>query len=516
MITAEITVYMDFGNAILDAQGNAILDAQDAEILDSGFNNVAVDVLAGVNWKVGNSGRTVFDRVPDIGTASFSLKNSTANSAGTAGYYSPDHSAVRRDFGLDSAVRISITEGVTEHQEFEGRISRIEPTSGSFGERATRVYCEDWLAEAARDSIRGITVQTNKRDDELLTTLLALASHQPSATDFSIGDDTYTYALHDENSDTSSLMRVFQKLMMSGMGKLYIKNYNTLVYRSRSDMLLSGTAEATLADTMSSVKVTRDKKQRVKEIITTTFPAQLDTTPAVLWASQREITVPAGSSVTFDVSLRDPSGRATRVAATSIEAAIANTDFKMSSVSGSGTDLNGNCSIAYDLKADVVTVTISNSSASLGHIWFYQIRGSGVYLYEPLSITGVTGQPDGESLRIEMVYQDDNNVGEDISNLLLYWYVLDQSEVEDVTFIANKTQDLMDAAGLVCGSLVAVSETQTGINNNFFINGIQKSYLPGKLLQVTWNLVPANQVSGVCRLDVVGLAELDSTAILGA
>ena len=516
MITPEITISMNFGNALLDAEGNAILDALDAEILDSGFATVAADVLAGVTWKVGNSGRTVFDRVPDIGTASFKLKNSTANSAGTAGFYSPDHASVGRYFGLDTVVRIAITEGVTTHQEFEGRISRISPTAGSYRERATMVYCEDFMADAARDSVRGITVQTNKRDDELLTSLLALASHAPVATDFSIGDDTYTYAFHDENSDKSSLMRIFQKLMMSGMGKLFIKNYNTLVYRSRSDMLLAGTPEAVLTGTMNNLTVTRDKKQRVKEIVVTTFPAQIDSTPAVLWASQREISIPAGQSITFDVALRDPSGRATRVAATSLEAAVANTDFKMSSVSGSGTDLNANFSAVYQLKADVVTVTLSNSSASLGHVWFYQIRGLGIYLYEPLSNTGLTGQPDGEILHVEMVYQDDNNVGEDIANLLLYWYVLDQSDVEDVTFTANSTQELMDAACLPCGSLVTITEDQTGISSNFFINGIQKNYQPGKILRVTWNLVPANQISGVCRLDVTGLAELDSTAYLGA
>ena len=516
MITSEISVSMNFGSAILDAAGNAILDAQDAEILDAGFATVEVDVLAGVSWKVGNSGRTVFDRVPDIGSASFQLKNSTANSAGTAGYYSPDHLSVRRDFGLDTIVRIALTENGNVHPQFEGRISRIEPAMGTYRERSTKVYCEDWMAEAARDNIRGITVQTSKRDDEILTTLLALSSHQPNSTVFSVGDDTYTYALHDEHSDTSSLMRVFQKTMLSGFGKIYIKDYNTLVYKSRSDLLLSGTPDAVLDNEMSDMKVTRDKKQRVKEIIVTTFPGQADTTPVVLWALQREITIPAGSSVTFDVRFRDPSGRSKRVAATSLTAAVANTDFKMSSISGSGTDLNANFSAVYELKADLATVTLSNSAATTGHIWFYQIRGLGVYLYEPLSNTIDTGQPDGETLQIDMVYQDDNYVGEDIASLLYYWYLLDQSDVEDVTFYANKNQTLTDYAMLPCGSLVTITEDQTGISSNFFVNGIQKNYLRGKVLAVTWNLVPANQVSGVCRLDVVGLAELDSTAYLGA
>ena len=516
MISSTVNLYMDFGSAILDAESNAILDAEGNEILDGGYVAVTPDVIAGISYSQGNTGRTIFVRVGNIGTANFVLDNSEANSNNTKGYYSPDHLSVRHDFGLDTTIRISITEGATEHEEWEGRITRIIPIAGAYRERKTQIICEDWMADAARDSIRGITVQTSKRDDEIITTLLALASRLPAGTDLSVGDDTYTYALHDENSDTSSLMRVFQKLCMSGFGKIYLTGYSNLTYRSRSDLLLSGTPSAILDNTMTGLTVTRDKKQRVKTIIVKTFPVQIDTSAAVLWASQREIQIPGGSSIEFDISLRDPSGRAVRVAATSITAAVANTDYKLSSVSGSGTDLNANFTASYALKADVVSVILSNSSGSLGYLWFYQVRGIGVYLYEPVANTVETGQPDGEVLEIEMIYQDDNNVGEDIATLLNYWYLLDQSDVESVTFIANTNQTLMDAAFVACNSLVTITEAQTGIDANFLINGWSKYVMPGQLLQVTWNLAPANQITGACRLDVVGLAELDSTAYLGA
>ena len=63
---------------------------------------------------------------------------------------------------------------------------------------------------------------------------------------------------------------------------------------------------------------------------------------------------------------------------------------------------------------------------------------------------------------------------------------------------------------------MTIYETQTGIASSFIVNGISKTLLAGKYIQVTWYLTYANQVSGVCKLDVVGLAELDSTAVLGA
>ena len=504
---------------LVDGSGNILVDGSGNILTGSGWMDVSANVLTDgdITWSRGNTGRTVFDRVANIGSMRFTLNNSEYNSALLAGYYSPDHLNVSADFNLSTEVRLTITENSVVHQEWQGTISRIQPEANQNGKKRTVITAEDWMAHAYRDKIRGITVQTNKRDDQILTTLLALASIQPFGTDFSTGDDTYTYSLHDENSLTSTLARVFQKLAMSGLGKIFLTGYGTLTYRSRSGLILSGTPAATLDDTMSDIRVYRDKSQRVQDVIVSTYPVQLDTTPAVLWASQREITIPASDSVTFDISLRDPSGRATRVSATAITAAVANTDYKMSSVSGSGTDMNANFSAAYDLKADVVTVTLANSHASnTGYVWFYQVRGTGVYLYEPRTVSDVTGQPDGETLDVDMVYQDDPAVGDDILGLLVLWNIGDQTQVESVAFIDNTNQTLMSAAFLDCNELVSIAETQTGINSNYLINGWTKTLSKGTIITPTWYLASANQLTGVCFLDVVGLAELDSTAYLGA
>lgn len=512
-----ITVEMNLTGYLVDQSGNYLVDQNGDFLVADAWNDVTADVLAtGPTWTRGNNGRTIFDRVSDIGSFTFALNNSISNSDGTDGVYSPDRSFVKARFGLSTAVRITITEGINTHEEWQGVISYIQPEAGQYRNRRTMITCEDWMAHAHRDKIRGITVQTNKRDDEILTTLIALAANAPLATDFSTGDDTYTYALHDENSFTSTLARVFQKLAMSGLGKIFLTGYETLTYRSRSDLILSGTPSAILTDTMMDLKVSRSKSQRVKEIFVTVFPAELDASPVVIWQAQRELSLDAGESTTFDISFRDPSGRATRVAALSLETLQADTDFKFSSVSGSGNDLNANLSYSVELKADIATVTLTNTAGVTGYLWLHQQRGYAVYLYEPVTSQPDTGQIDGETLDVEMVYQDDPFVGQDISTLLNYWFVLDVSDVESVTFIANSSQTLMDAAFLVPGDLVAIQETQTGINGNYIINGTSKTWLAPSIIQVTWYLAPANQVGGVCRLDVVGLAELDSTAYLGA
>lgn len=502
---------------LVDESGNTLVDESGNTLVADGWKDISADVFAtSCVWTRGNNGRTIFDRVADIGTFSFILNNSEFNSEGTATLYSPDSASVVAYFGLDAKIRMTITENSVTHQEWQGKITSISPAFGTYGEQTTRITCEDWMANAYRDKIRGITVQTDKRDDQLLDTLLLLSSIQPLATDFSTGDDVYTYALHDENSLTSTLGRVFQKIAMSGLGRIYLTGYETLTYRSRSNLILVGTPDAVFSDNMQSLKVTRRKNQRVREIFVTTYPSEINAAAVVLWQAQKELVLNAGETKQFDISLRDPSGRATRVAALSLTAPVANTDYKFSSTTGTGTDLNASLGITVTSKADIATVSVTNNAIVTGYLWFHQQRGIGVYLYEPVTSYGETGQLDGETINVDMIYQDDENIGEDIKDLLIYWHAFDQSDVESMSFVANYSQDFMTAAFLSPGALITVTETQTGINENFIVNGIKKRFLSPYVIEVTWSMIKANQLSDVWFLEVAGASELDSTTRLGA
>lgn len=517
-VPCTLTVEMTAEAFLVDQDGNFLVDENGDNLTAAGWQDVTADVMTSQapTWTQGNNGNSLFDRVGNVGSFVFVLNNASSNSAGLVGYYSPDHNNRETFFGLDAKVRVTVSEGVNDHEEWYGKIVKIEPIPGQYGERKTQITCEDWMSFAYTDNIRGITVQLDKRDDEILETLIALASEAPLDTDFSTGDDTYSYALHDETSDTSSLARVFQKLAMSGMGRINLMNWGVLTYRPRSGSLIETEPQAILTDSMLSMSASRNKANRVKNVTVSTFPVQRDTSPAVLWTAQRELSISAGDTKIFDVYLRDPSGRATRVAALSLETPIANTDYKFSSVSGSGSDLNANLGISYELKADIVTVSLTNNAGATGYLWVHQIQGTGLYLYEPVAATGDTGQPDGQNLVIDMVYQDDPSVGEDIAGLVTSWYAADQTDVDAVTFNANRDQDHMDAAFLVPGDLVQINETQTGIGRNYFINGTSKTMTVYNVLMVTWYLVQANQISSAWFLEVPGFSELDSTTILGA
>jgi len=522
MTSLTVALKMDFGGHILDEASRFITDEADRYILDQSFFDVNADGdllnTVPLSYRKGVMSNELPDRVGDVGTAVFGLNNSNRNSAGLAGYYSPEHGNVRAGFGLDTIIQIELTGAATTILDFRGRVSIIDPEPGQYLSRVTNVTAEDWFGYATDTPLRGITVQTSKRDDQLLTTLLALAPVQPDATDFDTGDDTYTYALHTENSDSQSLISVMQKITESGFGKLFVRgsttSAETLTYINRTNTLLTSSPVATLDNSMTGLNITRNKRRRVKTVIVRTYPVQADSSDVVLWVSQQEIALTTGQSVEFDVFFRDPDGKAVRVAATSLLAAVAGTDFNFSSVSGSGSDLNSSLSVSYNLQADIATVTLTNNSGSTGYLLVgYQIRGKATYIYEPHSSVVQTGQTTGETMLIDMPYQDDVFVGDDIADLVATWYAVDQSYIDSVSFVGNTNDTLMGYALTVQpGDLIEITETQTGITSGtYFVQGIEKNIQSG-IIRVTWVTIPANQISGVFILDVSAL-DVD---ILGA
>lgn len=542
--SAVLSLWLDVGENITDGVSDPILDETGDEINDGQFVSEPSSLCASVpvTVKTGNFGNGIKDRVANIGTAKFALYNydltdESGNVISETGWYSPDHANCRSGFGLDTRVLMVyvVTVGIYQfiYPVFYGKISAIEPMDGQYGERLTLVTAEDWMAEATRVPVRGLTVQVGQRDDQILTSLLALVQRAPYDTDFSTGVEAYNYALHDELGERTKVIGVLQKLMQSGMGKCYLhysfnfSKLDILVYRTRTNLMDASIIVATLDNSMQRLTVRRRTDKRIKRVTTVTYPSQVDASDVVLWTLQKEITLLAGASYTFTARFRDPSGKSTRVAAASLATLLAGTDYSFSSSSGSGTDLNANLLITVALGADQADVTITNSAPIVGYLWQMQLRGKGIYLYEPIEHIQETEFEDGDYLTVDMPYQDDFGVGDDVAVLLKSWYDHDTSEVESVEFMANINEGFTDvvayglslyrAAGYVeVGDLVSIHEAQTGIYGTYFVNGIERSFIFGaNHIMVRWALEKANLVQNLFYLDIPGSCELDSTPVLG-
>ena len=519
-VTFDLELQMDVCSDLLDPDGYVVNDP-DGEAIQvlGGWVNVLGDTRGSVpiEFSRGNQGNDIVDRVGDEGVLTCGMDNSEHNSAGLAGYYSPDHINLRATFGQDVATRLKITYDGTDYYDWQGKVNSILPLSGIAGERVSYVTCLDYMHELYKADFQDIAVQTNKRDDELLALITAKAEVEPEETDYDTGGYEYPYAFHDQKLGTSKLINAVQRLMMSGLGKVFVRGSTTsgevLTYINLSNIINASTPVAALYDNMTGLDVVRDDTNKIKSVYVTTHPVEVDGSPVVLWQLNSEISIAAGESKTFLMSLRDPNGRATHVSALSLEDPVADTDYKFSSVSGSGNDLNGSVSFEFSEGTYSYEVTVTNNAAVTGYLWFFKPRGTGVYLYEPTTTKEETGQGSGKSLTVDMFYQDDPNVGTDVTAIVKNWYEENNSNVRTARFIANTSEELMLAALTVqCGDYVTIYETLTGINSGFVVNGTKKKIVNGNFLYVEWTLCNAQTISNMFVLDVDAL---DSSGILG-
>ena len=528
-VNPTLTFEMQLHNtAILDAEGNAILDATDEAVMDAAISwaDLLADTRSSVPIRIrkGNFGGSQLDRVADVGTMSFALDNTTGNSGGKLGYYSPSHANARYGFDETAKVRVSLASAGNTRYKFQGiRLDSIDPISGQYGPRLTGCVAVDWMDEAMTAPAKGLTVQLLKRDDQLITSLLAVMDNQPEDTEVATGPDQYGAAFSDVRSESTTVAGVLQDLAQSGLGTIFLNGDDTtgevLKYRSRHTLLGSSTPSADLDDEMMSMKAPRLSKNRIREAITVTHPVRVDAAATTeLYVLQKEVVITAGDTVTFSGRYVDPNNESRRITGTSIVAPlVAGTHYKFSSSSGSGEDLNASLGVTATMNADTADFSFVNNAAVTGYLWFLKVIGKGLYPYDEVEHRSIdTDILKGQTLNFDMIYQDDFSIGRYASESLLSWESQTENERPVVQFKANRTAALMAAAILVePGDMVQITETVTGVDRQFFVNGVELDIKHGgRDIDVYWSCVPAQTATDFCILDLIGSAELDSTAKL--
>ena len=496
------------------------------------FNGIWTDIYADTLGSTplrmlrGIRGSRPTDRVAQTGTMSFALNNSANNSGSLLGLYSPDHTNAKRGFEVGMKTRLKFTYSGSPYYKYRGKVSEITPSAGQYLDRSTRVQCVDWMDDAAKHKISGIAVQTNQTGDQLVTTAVGNMAVSPNSTSYGSGLDTYAYAFHTSRDEKTTVLNIFQKTALSGMDNVFVRGNSTtgevLVYQTRHDRVKETTSQVTLNDTMIKLRVKRPINLVYNKINIVTYPTEVDADATTVLATlQKELSLNAGASHTMTMRYRDPSGAATRVSGTAMVTPVADTDYKMSSVSGDGgNDLNDDLGVSVTFGGNTASITLTNNHASsVGYVNLFQLRGKGIYLYDPSEYiaSDSTSQSDYgvRPLSYNMPYQDDPNVGVDFGDVLLDWYKDPVSYAEYVEFIANKNDTLMTAAlGVEIGELVTITETLTGINTNYFVNAIDLRIQGKNTITCGWHLFRAADVQWWVLGDA-SLGKLGDTTILG-
>ena len=491
------------------------------------WTNVSADVLNApyIKWRYGIGRDDPTSFVADTGQLEFWLDNSHRNSGAVAGYYSPGHASARAGFELGLRVRVKSTYSAADRYQFHGRISEIQPLAGRYGSRRTRVVVTDYMEEMSSRYVDLLPLQDDQTSDELMTTLIATMDFAPLATSFDVGPETFPSAFHDIQGERMTVSSVAQKIVQSDLSKLWVRGDatggETLVLANRQDDI-GKSSQLTLTDTMIDLSISRSRSDIYNKVVVSYKPIDEGSSNEVLYNLPEEQSIAPGRPLVFTALYRDPDGGA-RISGKTMVTPVADTDFKFSSVSGSGSDLNASLGIAldagYSTGGDRAEITFTNNHASsTGHLWLFQLRGLALRLRDAVEVSAsdtasITAYGE-KRLEFKTPYQNNYNVTSSIADFMKSRRANPYYLVDRVSFIGNTSDTLMSAAvNRDLGDMITVTETQTGINEDYIIIEREVRVSAG-----TWRVnytVALNSGGAFWLLGEAGYSELGQTTTLG-
>ncbi|NIR63990.1 MAG: LamG domain-containing protein [candidate division Zixibacteria bacterium] len=461
------------------------------------WEDISSDILLenGIQYRKGISSPVgIKAQTASIGTLEFWLNNDSSNSGGLSGYYTLNHTNQRDGFEINQAIRVKYTYGGSDYYKWYGRIKRVRPDTGRFGNRQTQVTCEDWMSEAIKRKISLEPIQTSKTGDEVLDTVLDGVTIPPVHRDFDTGNSTFPYVLDSERDEATPIFTVLQKIIASEKGYLYITGNGagkgeTLVFESRHHRILQTTDEASYNTNTTATLTIDTSEYKLNEVynkvLIRVYPREIDAAATtVLGSSQTAFAVSSGASRDVTLSYRDPD-TGERISGTAfVDPLASTTDYTANAQEdGGGADMTSDIAAistaagTLDAGANSAKITITNNGSVTAWITKLQIRGKGIYQYDPMvyetsDADSLNAYGDRE-LRYDMPYEDDINVAADVGDAILSERKDPFHVVDGLRFMpyidSTMAQDFMD---LEIGSRIALVDAQSDIDSDYFVQNM--------------------------------------------
>lgn len=509
----------------------------------NGWTEITADVLSPIRIQYGIQGGGPTDRVASTGTITLRLNNSAQNSAGTRGRYSTIGGLTGWAIGIRLRAQFRDPATSTWHVKFVGSISTITPIAGLYNSRQVLVVASDWIDEAARGTIAGLSTQINKRSDEIITLLVGNLPRAPYATAIGTGLDTYPYALDTARDDRPNpVLQEIARVTASEMGYFYQLGNGTVTFVPRFGRL-NQAVSLTLDDTMSGLEISSDRNQLLSRVQTIIHPRTVDTVAQVLYRLQDIPQIGNGETLTIVGGYTDPNSRAQRVGGTSMITPVATTDYTANSAQdGSGTDYTGSITVTATYGSNAARYSITNGAGTAVYLTKLQARGIGIYDYEQTvaeAEDALLSAEFGEQVQaIDMPYQSDVALGQGLAEYLLDLYgpqttntfrlgVVGACELGETTKLpytnygvvgsvrVSPTTAALQTAILArdIGDTITLTETMTQLDNDFVINAVDLEIRAPGIPFVTWTLGPA-EYAAYWYLGQAGASELGESTIL--
>jgi hypothetical protein len=493
----------------------------------AGWVDVSEDVVSQITASWGIHGSSPKQRVADPGSMRFRLDNSTLNSGGLLGYYSPGHPNVRAGFDIRTPVRYVLNhEFFGDKVKWVGTVESVKPVAGLT--QVVDVSCADWLEDAARSKLTAMEVQTDIQSDILFDTLIAAAPKQPpNGTMVGTGSDIYAYALDDVQDERTTLLEVLQRLMLSEFGICH-ESAGQVVFEGRKLRGGGGAIKFALSedDQIIGLGLASGRDDIINRVQVIVHPRRRDgAATTVLFNLASAVEIPRGTSITINCPYRDPNQQAQRVGGVDMVTPVAVTDYSFNaSKDGSGADYTGQLSVSYVGTPGGNSATVIATNAGPADGWIpangLKLRGRGLYNFESViadygDAASIAAFGEGV-LSYDMPFQDSTANAADLALFLLALNKDPRPRAQKVTFLANWSEvEIEQAFNLEISDRVSVTSPGAGLTAEpYFVNGFSFVSQLNGLTTVTMDLAPVNQAQ-YWQLEVTGRTELDETTVLG-
>jgi hypothetical protein len=525
------------------------------------WTDVSEDVLRKnrISVSYGIKDTTPTSRVASTGTMTFYLDNSANNSAQTVGYYSPGHTNCRSGFAAGITVRLSILYDGMTFPKFYGRIpaNGINISPGAYGSRVVKVEVRDYMEQLVIHSIEMPDFAENKNAAEVAALIIANGLIQPLDTEYNTTEETFNTVFDTTKSETKSAVEL-NKVCLSELGYAYIKHdtgkFEIFTIEGRNTrttepavlsiplptdacdyLLLEDGGRIELEDGSGYLKLNQTTPISFMDAQTTadvqsgnnlynyiqgiSYNRSVGTAAEVLFSST--FAIGAGDTVVIKGGYKDPLSEAQSISAKAI-LPPGTADYWMNTARDkTGTVLTANFNIGTpEYGTNEVKFTVSNSGAVDGYA-YVQAVGTAVRSYTPskgIAKDDTSIQTHGKyALNLDMKYQDDPTIAMAFINTMINQYKDPVTRIESLTCCANSTPELLAAfLYLDIGKRITLQESVSGVNGDYFINGVSFEILSNDIIFFTEHIKSASfDTFAFWYVGVVGQSEVGQTTFVG-
>jgi hypothetical protein len=311
-------------------------------------------------------------------------------------------------------------------------------------------------------------------------------------------------------------------------GFLLLETGDKLLYETGDKIILNETAAVTFGGTVIENFEAPYGENVVNRATAVVTPRRLDASPQILFQLEEPITLTqrplevrenGGSGTYASSAALDEAYRSKRnfvlkgtwanpeggepVGGRDMITPVITTDYLMNSAEdGSGVDISADLIFTIEMGSEGFTayMTSTNSTYPVGYVTKFNVRGTGIYQYNPVGYTAIEpesiAQFETQAITLNQKYRAGLNIGRVYVDSVVEEYSTPRTRLKAVTFCANKSSTLMMAfLHTDVGHLKHIDIDELGIDCNYWIQGVGYELNNG-LIWVTWVVKEAPSLQG--------------------